>query len=77
VAELAGYTPKRVKEITQRYQELGVEGLGDRRHKNPGAALTRLGLNLIRIVLPHLPRQRRTAREVGVARPRLPASSLL
>jgi transposase len=38
VAELAGYSTKWVKEIARRYEELGVEGLGDRRHTNPGAA---------------------------------------
>jgi transposase len=38
VAELAGYSTKWVKEIAGRYEELGVEGLGDRRHTNPGAA---------------------------------------
>jgi transposase len=37
VAELAGYSTKWVKEIYRRYQEQGVEGLGDRRHTNPGA----------------------------------------
>ncbi len=38
VAELTGYSTKWVKEISQRYEERGVEGLGDRRHTNPGAA---------------------------------------
>jgi transposase len=38
VAELAGYSPKWIKEISRRYEERGVEGLGDRRHTNPGAA---------------------------------------
>jgi transposase len=38
VAELAGYSTKWVKEISRRYEKQGVEGLGDRRHKNPGAA---------------------------------------
>jgi transposase len=38
VAELAGYSTKWVKEIYRRYEEQGVEGLGDRRHRNPGAA---------------------------------------
>src|SRR3712207_6477765 len=37
VAELAGYSTKWVKEIARRYEERGVEGLGDRRHTNPGA----------------------------------------
>jgi transposase len=38
VAELAGYSTKWVKEIARRYEERGVESLGDRRHTNPGAA---------------------------------------
>ncbi len=38
VAEMAGYSTKWVKEISRRYEERGVEGLGDRRHTNPGAA---------------------------------------
>ncbi len=38
VAELTGYSTKWVKEIFRRYAEQGVEGLGDRRHTNPGAA---------------------------------------
>ncbi len=39
VAELTGYSTKWVKEIARRYEERGgVEGLGDRRHTNPGAA---------------------------------------
>jgi transposase len=38
VAELTGYSTKWVKEIARRYEEQGVEGLGDRRHRNPGAA---------------------------------------
>jgi transposase len=38
VSELAGYSTKWVKEISRRYEERGVEGLGDRRHTNPGAA---------------------------------------
>jgi transposase len=38
VAELTGYSTKWVKEISRRYEEQGVEGLGDRRHTNPGAA---------------------------------------
>lgn len=37
VAELVGYSTKWVKEIARRYEEQGVEGLGDRRHTNPGA----------------------------------------
>lgn len=38
VAELVGYSTKWVKEIARRYEHRGVEGLGDRRHTNPGAA---------------------------------------
>jgi transposase len=38
VAEVTGYSTKWVREILRRYQERGVEGLGDRRHHNPGAA---------------------------------------
>src|SRR3712207_2805097 len=38
VAELTGYSTKWVKEISRRYEEQGVESLGDRRHTNPGAA---------------------------------------
>ena len=65
------------QEIALCYQELGLERLADRRHKTPALPLPKLGLNLLSIVLPRLPRQRRTAREVGVARSRVPASSLL
>ena len=36
VAEMAGYSTKWAKEIARRYEERGVEGLGDRRHRNPG-----------------------------------------
>jgi transposase len=38
VAEMAGYSTKWTKEIARRYEERGVEGLGDRRHRNPGGA---------------------------------------
>ena len=38
VAEMAGYSTKWTKEIARRYEEQGVEGLGDRRHRNPGGA---------------------------------------
>jgi transposase len=38
VAEMSGYSTKWVKEILRRYEEGGVEGLGDRRHHNPGGA---------------------------------------
>ena len=37
VAEMVGYSEKWVREIARRYEEQGVEGLGDRRHANPGA----------------------------------------
>jgi len=32
-----GYSPGWVRQIAHRYNERGVEGLGDRRHANPGA----------------------------------------
>ena len=37
VARMVGYSQKWVREIARRYEERGVEGLGDRRHGNPGA----------------------------------------
>ena len=37
VAETVGYSEKWVREIASRYEREGVEGLGDRRHGNPGA----------------------------------------
>jgi transposase len=37
VCEVTGYSPGWVRRIARRYNELGVEGLGDRRHFNPGA----------------------------------------
>ena len=37
VAEMVGYSKKWTKEIKRRYESEGVEGLGDRRHSNPGA----------------------------------------
>jgi transposase len=37
VCELTGYSPGWVRPIARRYNERGVEGLGDRRHLNPGA----------------------------------------
>jgi transposase len=37
VARMVGYSKKWTKEIARRYEEQGVEGLGDRRHSNPGA----------------------------------------
>jgi transposase len=38
VCEVTGYSPGWVRQIARRYNERGVEGLGDRRHGNPGAA---------------------------------------
>src|SRR3954449_9041086 len=37
VAQTVGYSEKWVREIAGRYESGGVEGLGDRRHANPGA----------------------------------------
>ena len=37
VAETVGYSKKWTTEIARRYESEGVEGLGDRRHSNPGA----------------------------------------
>ncbi len=37
VAEMVGYSEKWVREIARRYESEGMEGLGDRRHANPGA----------------------------------------
>ena len=37
VCEVTGYSPGWVREIAHRYNERWVEGLGDRRHANPGA----------------------------------------
>ena len=37
VCEVTGYSPGWVRRIASRYNERGVEGLGDRRHLNPGA----------------------------------------
>ena len=37
VAEMVGYSRKWTNEIASRYAMEGVEGLGDRRHGNPGA----------------------------------------
>jgi len=36
VAEATGYTAPWIREIARRYNEEGEEGLGDRRHNNPG-----------------------------------------
>ena len=37
VCEVTGYSAGWVRQIARRYNERGVEGLGDRRHGNPGA----------------------------------------
>lgn len=37
VAQMVGYSKKWTTEIARRYELGGVEGLGDRRHSNPGA----------------------------------------
>jgi transposase len=37
VCEVTGYSPGWVRRIARRYNERGVEALGDRRHQNPGA----------------------------------------
>ena len=37
VCEVTGYSPGWVRKIARRYNERGMEGLGDRRHSNPGA----------------------------------------
>jgi transposase len=37
VSEVTGYSPGWVRKIARRYNERGVEGLGDRRRQNPGA----------------------------------------
>jgi transposase len=37
VARMVGYSEKWTREIARRYKREGVEGLGDRRHGNPGA----------------------------------------
>ncbi len=37
VCRVTGYSPGWVRRIARRYNEWGVEGLGDRRHGNPGA----------------------------------------
>ena len=38
VAEATGYSERWVRELSRRYEERGAEGLGDRRHANPGGA---------------------------------------
>jgi transposase len=37
VARMVGYSQKWTRQIALRYESEGVEGLGDRRHGNPGA----------------------------------------
>ena len=37
VARMVGYSKKWTREIARRYESEGIEGLGDRRHANPGA----------------------------------------
>ena len=37
VAQMVGYSEKWTREIARRYEFEGVQGLGDRRHGNPGA----------------------------------------
>ena len=37
VAQMVGYSERWVRDISGRYESEGVEGLGDRRHGNPGA----------------------------------------
>jgi transposase len=37
VARMVGYSKKWTRHIKRRYDSEGVEGLGDRRHRNPGA----------------------------------------
>jgi transposase len=38
VAAVTGYTANWVRAVAQRYNQHGLAGLGDRRHRNPGAA---------------------------------------
>jgi transposase len=37
VSRMVGYSEKWTRQIKRRYDSEGVEGLGDRRHRNPGA----------------------------------------
>ncbi len=37
VTEATGYKGEWIRQIARRYNQLGEEGLGDRRHRNPGA----------------------------------------
>ncbi len=36
VAGVTGYSPVWIRQVAHRYNEHGVEGVGDRRHQNPG-----------------------------------------
>ena len=38
VREATGYSAEWIREISLRYNQRGAEGLGDRRHRNPGAS---------------------------------------
>lgn len=38
VAAATGYSPRWVREVVRRYNAAGPDGLGDRRHADPGAA---------------------------------------
>ena len=38
VTEATGYSPQWIREISRRYNKGGAQGLGDRRHGNPGAS---------------------------------------
>lgn len=38
VAQVSGYSVNWVREVARRYREDGPAGIGDRRHRNPGAA---------------------------------------
>jgi transposase len=38
VADATGYSPEWIREVSRRYNRDGMQGLGDRRHRNPGAA---------------------------------------
>ncbi len=42
VSGVVGYSEKWTREIARRYESGGVEGLGDRRHANPGARVRAL-----------------------------------
>jgi transposase len=42
VARTVGYSKKWTREIARRYESEGVQGLGDRRHGNPGAKVRAL-----------------------------------